>query len=172
VWRGGSMMAVALTLLHLGVSDRDLYLYDTYEGMSAPTDMDVDVFGRPAAIQFHNPYVRAYSAFDEVKEAINSTGYPAERIKMVKGKVEDTIPGCMPETIALLRLDTDWYASTIHELHHLYPRLSLHGPMIIDDYGFWQGSRQAVDEYFAKTPIMLHYMDYSARIAIKTCEKV
>jgi O-methyltransferase len=69
----------------------------------------------------------------------------------------------------MLRLDTDWYDSTLHELRHLYPLLSRHGVLIIDDYGHWQGARRAVDEYLATLPhpIFLHRIDYTGRIAIK-----
>ena len=95
-----------------------------------------------------------------------ATGYPAERLHFVEGKVEDTIPEQAPERIALLRLDTDWYESTRHELEHLYPRLSPGGVLIIDDYGHWEGARQAVDEYF-KGEVYLHRIDYTGRLAIK-----
>ena len=72
----------------------------------------------------------------------------------------------MPERIALLRIDTDWYESTRHELVHLYPRLSPGGVLIIDDYGHWQGARKAVDEYF-QAGLFLNHIDYTGRLAIK-----
>ena len=98
-----------------------------------------------------------------------STGYPRDRFRLVKGKVEDTIPQHAPERIALLRLDTDWYESTRHELAHLYVRLVPNGVLIIDDYGHWQGARRAVDEFFATcTPKpLLQRLDYTGRLAIK-----
>jgi hypothetical protein len=85
------------------------------------------------------------------------------------GKVEDTIPADIPEKIALLRLDTDWYESTKHELIHLFPRLQKGGVLIIDDYGFWKGARKAVDEYFAENniQILLNRIDDTGRMAIK-----
>lgn len=90
-------------------------------------------------------------------------------IHFVKGPVEETIPDNAPEKIALLRLDTDWYESTRHELEHLYPRLSKHGIIIIDDYDAWPGSRRATDEYIAvhKLPLLLNRIDKGARLAIK-----
>ena len=172
VWRGGSMMAVARTLLNLGVRDRMLYLYDTYEGMPPPGAADVNLKGESAQSLLHHEIVKAYCSFEEVKGAIESTGYPAQLIQMVRGKVEQTIPGILPERIALLRLDTDWYESTRHELLHLYPRLSMHGALIIDDYGHWLGARRAVDEYFAQTPMLLNFIDYTGRIGIKVAESV
>jgi len=83
--------------------------------------------------------------------------------------VEDTIPNGAPESISLLRLDTDWYESTRHELVHLFPRLSRGGVIIIDDYGRWAGQKKAVDEYFAQNniAILLNRIDYSARIGVK-----
>ena len=77
-------------------------------------------------------------------------GYPAERVHYHPGLVEETIPGGAPEQIALLRLDTDWYASTKHELEHLYDRVRSGGVVIIDDYDYWEGSRKAVDEFVAR----------------------
>ena len=87
----------------------------------------------------------------------------------VKGMVEDTIPAAAPQRLALLRLDTDWYASTKHELEHLFPRLSVHGVLVLDDYGHFKGARQAVDEFVAArdVPLLLNRTDYSGRVAIK-----
>lgn len=173
VWRGGSMMAIALALMARGDTSRHLYLYDTFEGMSEPTAEDKSVDGVSAQAQLErtsrDANVWAVAGLDDVRANIASTGYPQERIHFVKGKVEDTIPATLPARIALLRLDTDWYESTRHELNHLYPLLSRHGVMVIDDYGHWQGARQAVDEYFAGStePVFLHRVDYTARLMVK-----
>jgi O-methyltransferase len=173
VWKGGSMMAVARTLLELGVSDRELYLFDTFEGMSDPTEKDKMFTGQQAAVLLEGrakeERLWGYVPLDDVRDAVLGVGYDAERIHFVKGKVEDTVPNGAPEQIALLRLDTDWYESTLHELVHLYPRLVPGGVLIIDDYGHWQGAREAVDEYVAEhdIPLLLNRVDYTARIAIK-----
>jgi O-methyltransferase len=173
VWKGGSMMAVARTLLELGVGDRELYLFDTFEGMSEPTDKDKMYTGQQAAVLLEGrakeERLWGYVPLDDVRAAVLGVGYDAQRIHFVKGKVEDTVPDAAPEQIALLRLDTDWYESTLHELVHLYPRLAPGGVLIIDDYGHWQGARQAVDEYVAEhdIPLLLNRVDYTARIAIK-----
>ena len=174
VWRGGSMMAIALALMARGDTSRHLYLYDTFEGMSEPTAEDKSVDGVSAKEQLdrtaRDANVWAVAGLDDVRANLASTGYPADRIHYVQGKVEDTIPATLPERIALLRLDTDWYESTRHELQHLYPLLSRHGLMVIDDYGHWQGARQAVDEYFADSaePVFLHRVDYTARLVVKS----
>src|SRR5262245_28540455 len=95
-----------------------------------------------------------------------STGYPQDMVLYVEGPVEKTIPALMPERIALLRLDTDWYASTWHELVHLFPRVSPSGVLIIDDYGCWRGCRKAVDEYFAEAPPLLNRIDRTGIVTV------
>ncbi|MGM9488969.1 TylF/MycF/NovP-related O-methyltransferase [Ideonella sp. YS5] len=171
VWRGGSMMLVALALMARGDTSRDLYLYDTFEGMNEPTANDRSHTGESAAAQLARTTkgdgVWCEAGLDDVQANLWSTGYPRERIHFVKGPVEQTIPGTLPRSVALLRLDTDWYESTRHELTHLYPLLARQGVMIIDDYGHWQGARQAVDEYFAAAPVFLHRVDYTARLMVK-----
>jgi O-methyltransferase len=64
---------------------------------------------------------------EEVKKVLYATGYPKEKLHFVAGRVEETLPGGAPGAISLLRLDTDWYASTKHELVHLFPRLARGG---------------------------------------------
>ena len=175
VWKGGSMMAVAETLKNLNSIHRSLYLYDTYEGMSEPTEHDKTWHGEMASALLTSDtdkeknLVWAYSALETVQKGMGSTNYPANKINYVKGKVEDTIPSTKPATIAILRLDTDWYESTIHELIHLYPLLNKGGVLILDDYGHWQGAKKAVDEYIAqnKIQILLNRIDETGRIAIK-----
>lgn len=172
VWRGGSMQACARTLLSLGEKDRDLYLFDTYEGMTPPTAEDLRRDGRSAQelldAQGKDRPIWAVASLEDVKEGFAGVAYPKERVHYVRGKVEDTVPGQAPEQIAILRLDTDWYASTRHELEHLYGRLVSGGVLLIDDYGYWQGSRQAVDEFLERTGerLLLLRMD-EGRIAVK-----
>jgi len=175
VWKGGSSMPVALALKGLDAMDRDLYLYDTYSGMSAPTDIDVspiygrasDLFSRSKTSDDTSNWCR--STLEEVRMNMRSTGYPERKIHFVQGKVEDTIPGCIPGQIALLRLDTDWYVSTKHELTHLFPRMTENAVLIIDDYGCWEGARKAVDEYIEqhRLKLFLVRIDASAYATIK-----
>lgn len=171
VWKGGSMAAAALALIQRKDTNRDLYLFDTFQGMTDPTENDVDYSGKNASEVLRNDVgSRCGNApLEEVKEVLYATGYPKERIHFIPGRVEDTIPSSAPSTIALLRLDTDWYASTKHELIHLFPRLSQAGVIIIDDYGHWKGSRQACDEYFVQNQIalLLNRIDYTGRIGLK-----
>jgi O-methyltransferase len=174
VWKGGSMMAAALALLQLRSTCRQLYLFDTYAGMPPPRPVDRDRDGRSAAdwLRDESPaadVVRARCGLDAVRQAMFRTRYPWGKILFVAGRVEETLPARAPGRIALLRLDTDWYESTSHELEHLWPRLADGGVLIVDDYGHWQGARRAVDEYFARHGVdtLLHVIDYTGRLVVK-----
>lgn len=171
VWKGGSMAAAALTFLERGDVTRSLYLFDTFGGMAEPTETDVDYKGAKAANVLRGERdAKCAATLEDAKAVLYATGYPRDRIQFVPGRVEETLPNYAPNSIALLRLDTDWYESTKHELLHLFPRLRRGGVLIIDDYGHWRGARQACDEYFEEhgVPILLNRVDYSCRIAIKS----
>ncbi len=175
VWKGGSAMLMALALKDLGSTERGIHLYDTFDGMSAPTAKDVDCSGNTAGALMNasdkadTKSVWCFSPLEEVKRNMSSTGYPDAKVHFFQGKVEETIPANIPEHISLLHLDTDWYESTRHELVHLYPRLTKGGVLIIDDYGHWQGAREAVDSYFREhnIHILLNRVNYTVRSAIK-----
>jgi hypothetical protein len=176
VWLGGSAMAAALTLRRQGVVDRDLYLFDTFAGMPPP-DHESDVITATGESAFDvwrrenarddEPWLAA--PLEHVRANIAGTGYPMERVHLIEGLVEDTIPSAAPAQIALLRLDTDWYGSTKVEMEHLWPRLVPGGILIVDDYGHLNGARRAVDEYLATidVPMFLHRIDDTGRIGVK-----
>jgi O-methyltransferase len=176
VARGGSTMAMAYTLIELGIYDRDIYLYDTFEGMPEPDDVDRGRFGEPAGRSWRKRRDETGRStwinhgLDEVRANLAETGYPDDRLHFVKGKVEETLATeAPPGAIALLRLDTDWHASTRAELNHLYPKLVRGGIVIVDDYFRWQGARKAVDEYVAehKIPIFWARIDDASVIGVK-----
>jgi O-methyltransferase len=170
VWRGGSVMAMALTLQRLGTMDRDLYLFDTFRGMTRPTETDVDMGGHACLDYWPAPGEDlgiGAVPLPEVQAALAMTGYDPAHLHFIQGSVEETLPEQAPSQIALLRLDTDWYESTRHELVHLYPRLALGGVIIIDDYGHLRGARKATDEYLDGHRILLDRIDYSGRIGVK-----
>ncbi len=175
VWKGGSAMMIAKTFLSRGVIDKTIYLYDTFEGMSSPTEHDISINGKLAKQQLleedklNDSSIWCYAPFEEVANNMNLIGYPANRIKLVKGKVEDTLPITKPERVALLRLDTDWYESTKIELELLYPLLVNGGPLIIDDFGHWEGAKKAVIEYFQVNGLfpLLQRIDITGRLHIK-----
>ncbi len=176
VWRGGSMMAVANTLLSINDTQRNLYLFDTFDGMSEPDsrkDIDTNQMGALTYLsknkKSEDDFIWAYAPLDSVRQNLFSIGYPRENINFIKGKVEETLPYNKIKEIALLRLDTDWYASTKHEMDVLFPLIKKGGVLIIDDYGHWEGAKKAIDEYIQENNvlILLNRLDYSGRIAIK-----
>jgi O-methyltransferase len=169
VWKGGSAMIMAYTLQQEGDASRRIFLYDTFEGMVSPGAMDGELEKKEweEKKNANGGSNWCYSPFEEVMANMRSTKYPSDRIEMVKGRVENSIPGHMPSQLALLRLDTDWYESTKHELVHLFPILSQKGVLIIDDYGAWQGARKATDEFFHGQAVFLQRIDWTARLVIK-----
>jgi O-methyltransferase len=174
VWKGGSSMAAALTYLELGKTDVDLFLFDTFMGLPPPGDEDFHAgTGRTAAELVSKSAkggeMSCYASIGETRRNLESTTYPPQNLHLVQGMVEETIPLHAPEQISILRLDTDWYSSTKHELIHLFPLLSKNGVLIIDDYGHWTGARKAVDEYFTNETLkpLLNRIDQSGRSCIK-----
>jgi len=171
VWRGGSMMAVALTLMQLNAR-RHLHLFDTFTGMPAADDRDVQIEDgipanvmRDAEIQASGAW--AFASEQDVRQNMASTKYDMSCVHFHKGMVEDTLPQEAPAQISILRLDTDWYASTKHELDHLWPKLPVGGVLIIDDYGHFSGAQSATDEFFSDKNAFLFRIDYAARMVIK-----
>jgi hypothetical protein len=179
VWRGGSMMAVALAALDEQNTDRNLFLYDTFSGMTKPSSIDVDYEGVSAMKSMEEAKlsnrefsagVIAYASIDDVEKGMKLTNYPTDKIFYIVGDVAKTLAQEeVPNKIALLRLDTDWYESTKVELEILWPRLVPGGVLILDDYDHWVGARKAVDEYFQtldKVPLLMRMQ--SGRIAVKS----
>ena len=170
VWRGGCAMVAAMTLQLHGDRERSLHLYDTFRGMSKPGPRDGDaaaVKWRLSRRRDHNAW--CYAGSDEVVANLASTGFRGDRVRLVEGRVEDTLPATRPDAISVLRLDTDWYESTYHELVHLYPLLAPHGVLLLDDYGHWAGHREAVDRYFEERgeTILLNRIDAGGRVGVR-----
>lgn len=171
-WKGGCVMAVLRALLRRGITDRHVYLYDLFGG-AWPEPSEHDVHGEVRMVDLYRemeetPPSMVYS-LDEVRQTVLSVGYPEDKLHFIAGPVEETLSVEAPEDIALLRLDTDFYASTKAELELLYPRLVAGGILILDDYGEWNGARLAVDEYFEerKPRPYLCRVDQGSRLAIK-----
>jgi hypothetical protein len=174
VWRGGNLVIAGLMREQLGF-DRQIWAFDTFAGMTAPSDadfkpgQDLDVPDKFAKLEreAHNDW--CYASEEEVRRNFERRVGSSRNLRTVKGPVEDTLrnPENLPATIAILRLDTDFYESTKAELEVLYPRLSKGGVLIIDDYGEWAGARKAVDEYFSGQAIWLHYVTHTVRLMIK-----
>ncbi len=177
VWKGGNVLMYLRMSERLNKS-RKVWAYDTYEGMSEPTEEDTNLHGVASTILLdkapkiapegsHN--IWCYSTLEEVKSNVERHSSHADQVHYIEGKVEDTLqhPENLPEKIAILRIDTDWYESTKMCLEKLYPRLVPGGILIMDDYGHWQGARKAFDEYFAGKNIYLHRVDYTCRLMVK-----
>lgn len=161
VFMGGSVMFAADTLIGLGDTSRQIYACDTFTGFVSRTDKDIDMEGRPVCHPSRGPSFRAVA-----EENIRSVPYPPERLAIIEGDVASTLPG-LDESFCIVRLDTDTYETTLLELQVLYPRLVRGGLVIIDDYGWNQGARAAVEEYFSSEPNLVIRVDNYCRNLVK-----
>jgi len=158
VWRGGNALAALMVFEALG-SEKLVWLYDTFQGMTEPSDDDFQLQSQElASVQFskfqrddHNAW--CYASIEDVRKNISDSGVNISHAKLIQGDVMETLRDeeNVPTSICALRLDTDWYESTKEEMARLYPLVSKKGILIIDDYGYWNGSRKAIDEFFHET---------------------
>lgn len=176
VYKGGQIMAMILTLLTYKIRDREIYLYDTFEGVPMPESWEKAVKHGGSAVKRYKKFERedgssgwCRSELEEVRKNVFSLDYPKSKIHFVKGLVEETLPNSTHESVAFLRLDTDLYSSTKIELEILYPKIPNNGVIIIDDYGHWSGAKKAVDEYIAKNnlSVTMKVDDGTGRTIIK-----
>ena len=170
VWKGGNILGIMEYLAFHKMTDRKVFLYDTFEGMTPPEDIDKDLNGRKAESILED--VMCISPIDEVRETILRSSFPMANVTFVVGDVCKTLDSAdhlHKNNLALLRLDTDWYASTKKEMEVLYPKLNFGGVLIVDDYGHWKGSKTAVDEYFEGQGIspQIEQIDYTGIKIIK-----
>lgn len=171
VWRGGNILGMMKYLEFHNNTEPNIWLYDTFSGMTPPESVDVDFMNNKASDILE--HVLCMNSLDEVKQALTNSNYPNDKVKYVIGDICETllVKENVPEKIALLRLDTDWYNSTKVELEVLWDKLEVGAPCIIDDYGHWQGCRMAVDEFFAKLPQAHEFeqIDYTCVRTHKIC---
>lgn len=176
VWRGGNAMVAAEMFKLYGVPNK-VWLFDTFKGMTEPTGDDVRASDGHSARQQYTSDQRAthnawcYASLDDVRNNFSKRDLLSDRVIFVQGDVCQTLANTaqLPDVISVLRLDTDWYESTRKELEVLYPKLTVGGCLIIDDYGYWSGSKKATDEYFATHAArpFLQYTDDTGRVAVK-----
>jgi hypothetical protein len=178
VWRGGNSIAAKLTFENYG-SDKTVWLFDTFGGMTPPTEFDTTRFSDKSTEERfqagqkddHNDW--CFASIEDVRSNFDKAGIDPATVRMVVGDVTKTLcdAGNLPDAVSVLRLDTDFYDSTKAELATLYPRLSVGGSLLIDDFGHWDGARRAVEEYFDAIPAsarpLLHYTDYTGRMGVK-----
>lgn len=157
VWKGGNIYGIVEYLYENNI-ERRVWLYDTFGGMTPVTKEDIDFNGNSGKI-WEN---QCFCSLEDVQNLLKSSKYNQNLIKYVKGDICQTLNfnENIPNKISLLRLDTDWYLSTKKELEVLYPHLVKDGILIVDDYGHWNGSRKAFDEYFGQ--ISFERIDYTA----------
>ena len=178
VWRGGVSL-LAQFIFKFYKTSYKIYMFDTFEGMSMPGDEDFELYtGKKASEEdfLHNRVSDnktdwCYCSVEEVQENFKCYGLLNTNIKFIKGDVRKTllIEKNIPKSINVLRLDTDWYESTLIELETLVPKLVYGGTLLIDDYGHWNGAKKAVEEYLDKYDYLscLNYNDKSGRTSIK-----
>lgn len=176
-WKGGSAMLMVLAARHFGWTG-NLILFDTFMGMTPPDEHDVDYKGARAEDLMkateearESEKIWAWAGIEEVRRNLGRVSFDGVRVIFVQGPVEETLTTSQTGPIALLRLDTDFYASTIAEMEILYPKLQPGGVLIVDDYGHWAGARKAVDTYLAQMASgsrpYLAPIDFTGRLAIK-----
>ena len=173
VWKGGNLILLSAVQEQLGMSRR-IYGFDTFTGMVEPQALDLDFLGQSASQMMSNTQkidgdqsIHAFASLDLVNKNLSENN--SKNVKLIQGDVAKTLLKIanLPEKIAILRLDTDWYESTRIELEIRYPLLEPGGVLIIDDYGHFEGAQRAVDEYFKEDKQWMHYVDYSCRLILK-----
>jgi|SRR5215469_2007268 len=176
-FKGGAVGMMALA--HLASHPepvRALHLFDSFEGLPEPrADMDGDYAVNYTAGHGSGSLVttgRLACSVDVPRNLLNERiRYPELLVKYHVGWFQETLPrdAASIGEIGLLRLDGDWYESTRVCLEYLYPKVVKNGVIVIDDYGYWQGCRRAVDEFTSlqSDPIMLHHIESSARYWLK-----
>jgi hypothetical protein len=169
VWKGGNILGIIEYLNYYNIQDKNVWLYDTFSGMTEAGEFDFDHNNTHANQNLHYELVRALSPIEEVKSNLSSSNFNKEKLKFIVGDVSETliINENLPKQISILRLDTDWYKSTKDELNILYPLLVTDGVLIIDDYGHWKGAKKATDEYFKTSDIKFEEIDYTGIKIIK-----
>jgi len=163
VWKGGNILGIAEYLSFHKMTERKIYAFDTYSGMTTPEEVDVDHQGNNAKNIVNQPHILCYASLQDVKNNVSKTSFPQDNIFYIVGDVCETLKekNNIPQHISLLRLDTDWYQSTKTELEILFPNLNSNGILIVDDYGHWEGSKRAVHEYFGDKISILEKIDYT-----------
>ena len=167
VFLGGSIVGAAEIAEHFGLTDKLFYIFDTFEGFPVNT-FEKDLAGVDTDLSTLHLFNNNFRHI--VERNIARSGVSPNRFVLVQGLVEETLQERQElNSIAYLRLDTDYFTSTRIELEVLYPKLSQGGVLIVDDYGHFEGVRAAVDAYFDTSPQkpLLHRVDYTGRSGVK-----
>ena len=146
VWRGGVTILMRGMLDAWGDPDRRVWVADSFQGLPAP---DADTYPQDIGHDLSDVPTLAVSA-DRVRANFARYGLLDDRVQILEGWFRDTLPTAPIDRLAVLRLDGDMYESTIDALDALYPKLSVGGYVIVDDYGAWEPCRQACTDYRAR----------------------
>ena len=160
----GNFEHIWITELMKNNAVRDIYMYDTFGGLVAPTKYDYTckdaILYKMNKDEVYNTWKNhiiddktnswCYTPLENVQNRLHSTGYPTEKLHYIVGDVMNTLSNRagIPEKIAILRLDTDWYESSKFELEQMYDNVVSGGVIIFDDYYHWDGQRRATDDFF------------------------
>ncbi len=159
VWRGGAAIFMRAVLKAYGVTDRYVWVADSFEGLPPP---NTGKYPYDAGDTLHEARELAVS-LEEVKANFERYGLLDNQVRFLKGWFRDTLPAAPIERLAVLRLDGDMYQSTMDALVNLYPKLSEGGYVIVDDYGAIPACRQAVNDYRSANAITeeIHDIDWT-----------
>jgi O-methyltransferase len=165
VWRGGACIFMRAVLAAYGVTDRQVFAADSFEGLPKPDAAKYPVDAGDT--HYKAGYLAA--SLEDVQENFRKYGLLDDKVTFLKGWFEDTLPAAPIQRLAILRLDGDMYGSTMDALRTLYPRLSRGGFCIIDDYAL-HGCKRAVDDYRTEHGITaeLKTIDWTGRYWRKT----
>lgn len=161
VARGGSAAMLGLTMRQMGIR-RDLWLFDTFQGLPSPSPQDADF--EIAAL-----YCGAcVGSVEDVRRSLSTLGI-RENLHFIPGLFQNTLLTAPVSSVAILHIDGDWYESVKSCLESFYDKVSPGGVIQFDDYAHWAGARKAVDEFFAKRGkrLMLRKLDFAGRQMIK-----
>ena len=167
VFLGGSILGAAYFAEYFGLRGRTFYLCDTFEGFPVNT-VETNLWGSPDNLSANYPAMNQ-NFRHIVEKNIEESGLAESKFELVQGLVEDTLPITGFGPLAYLRLDTDYYQSTFVEMDVLYPKLNANGVLIIDDYGCYEGARNAIEDYFKKVGKrpLLQRIDAAGRCGVK-----
>jgi hypothetical protein len=158
VWRGGTAIFMRAVLATHGVSDRRLFVADSFQGLPKPDEQTWPE--DKGDVHYTVPFLAISE--EEVRNNFAKYGLLDDQVVFLKGWFKDTLPGIPAKKLALIRLDGDMYGSTMEALTSLYPRLSNGGFCVIDDYAL-EGCRKAVEDYRKKYSIEepIHTVDWT-----------
>lgn len=170
-WGGGALGVALAICIDTNGSKKRVWGLDTFEGHPEPNPDELDVWGNSQRKRFEEFKSRGEDwckvEIETVRENVLGIAGTVDRLVLVKGRAEETIPKKHPSSLSILRIDVDWYEPTLIALETLYPRLSEGGVLILDDYGHHSGSRKAFDEFFGSSAPKFTHIDYSCISLIK-----